>query len=235
MKLMVFIITMVLFSCKTPETKKHTPRMTQTVDTSKIYGYWEDQSPAKLNFSIATKGRVKSENMKTLLYEKWEIDGDSITFTVKSIGNKTSSTSQQSYKIAKLGNNEMVLITDNGRVFTYQKKLPTTNITIGQIIASPLLVEVNSRGVWHAHEGELGRVEVIDANGTILNNTRDYAILHTTDGDWMKQGDAYFSTTVTFKKSQSKNGKIIIYNNPGPGDGEEASRKEKIEIPIRFR
>jgi len=106
---------------------------------------------------------------------------------------------------------------------------PTVNIQANNKITSPQVIEVNSEGVWHAYEGELGTVQLIDNNGTELT----LGIL-SAKGEWMKSGPVMFSTELTFDSKKAKKGKLIIHNNPGDGDGDEAGTPISFEIPVIF-
>jgi len=70
---------------------------------------WLDTSEAKLNFTLLADGTAKSDNMTTLLYKKWRIEGDKIIFTIESIGNGSSSTDEEIYEIVKIDDKELIL------------------------------------------------------------------------------------------------------------------------------
>lgn len=84
-------------------------------------GSWQDLSPAKLDFTLYSDGTAKSDNMETLLYEFWTLDGDKITFTIKSIGNVTSSTNTVSYMVRSVSKEEMIL-NRNDYDYVYKRK-----------------------------------------------------------------------------------------------------------------
>jgi uncharacterized protein YrzB (UPF0473 family) len=84
-------------------------------------------------------------------------------------------------------------------------------------------------GVWHAHEGELGHVQLIDQQGNELAT----GILSTSE-DWMKSGSIIFQTVLEFNPEKYKKGYLTIHNNPGDGDGSEAGEKLSFKIPVRF-
>ncbi len=86
---------------------------------------------------------------------------------------------------------------------------------------------MNSQGVWYASEGELGWISLIDENGIELAK----GIL-SAEGEWMKSGPVMFSTILNFDPSNSEKGKLIIHNNPGDGDGDEAGTNINFEIPV---
>lgn len=79
------------------------------VDKNLIAGSWEDTSQAALHFTLFKDGTARSDNMKTLLYKKWSVKGDQITFTIESIGNQESSIDEDTYTIEKITKDEMVL------------------------------------------------------------------------------------------------------------------------------
>lgn len=110
-----------------------------------------------------------------------------------------------------------------------QTKYPTLNIKPNDQINSPIEIKVNSEGVWYASEGELGWIQLIDDKGNELAKGRLSA-----DGDWMKSGPVMFSTTLTFDSKNIKTGKLIVHNDPGEGDGDEAGESISFEIPIIF-
>lgn len=45
---------------------------------------------------------------------------------------------------------------------------PSVSINAYDVVSSPLDIQVNSMGIWSAHEGELGRIEVVDQEGNVL-------------------------------------------------------------------
>ena len=106
---------------------------------------------------------------------------------------------------------------------------PTVSINPHEIVKSPLHLSVNSMGVWHAHEGELGHVQLIDHQGNELAT----GILSTSE-DWMKSGSILFQTVLEFNPEKYKKGYLTIHNNPGDGDGSEVGEKLSFKIPVRF-
>jgi hypothetical protein len=107
---------------------------------------------------------------------------------------------------------------------------PSVSVNAYDVVTSPLEVQVNSMGVWHASEGELGRIEVIDHQGKLLC----MGFLTTTE-DWMKEGPVLFKTLLEFDPKHAEEGTLIICNNPGDGSGEEARESQQFEVPIRFK
>ena len=107
---------------------------------------------------------------------------------------------------------------------------PTVSVNPQDIIKSPLKLNVNSMGVWYAHEGELGHVQLLNQDG------KEIALgILTTSKDWMKSGPVQFETILVFDAKESEKGTLIIHNNPGDGDGDEAGVNHAFEIPIRFK
>jgi len=111
-------------------------------------------------------------------------------------------------------------------------KNPEVNVVPYQKITSPFEIKVDSKGIWIASEGELGIVTIVDENDNELG--KDIAILTSVDGNWMTSGSALFKTTLTFDAKDSKSGKLIFYNNPGEGEGDEAGISKSFEIPVKF-
>ena len=107
---------------------------------------------------------------------------------------------------------------------------PTVSVNPQDIIKSPLKLKVNSMGVWHASEGELGLVQLLNQDG----NEIALGIL-TTSENWMKSGPVQFETTLEFDAKESEKGTLIIHNNLGDGDSDEAGVNHSFEVPIRFR
>ena len=207
------------------------------IDKELLIGSWIDTSKYALHFTINSNGKAHSDNMKTLLYEKWRLDGNKITFTIKNIGNHTTTVSDETYEIKQLDREKLVL-TSKDITLKYQrkqKKQPTvTNIKPGQKITSPVKININSEGVWFASEGQLGTVEIIDEKGNVLNKKDDYGFLLIVSGNWMSSEPAIFEGKVTFNARGAKKGKIKIYSEPGEGEGVEAGVLYILEIPVTF-
>ena len=107
---------------------------------------------------------------------------------------------------------------------------PTVSVNPQDIIKSPLKLNVNSMGVWYAHEGELGHVQLLNQDG------KEIALgILTTSENWMKSGPVHFETTLVFDAKKSEKGTLIILNNPGSGDGDEAGEQHSFEVPVRFK
>ena len=107
---------------------------------------------------------------------------------------------------------------------------PTVSINPHEVVKSPLQLSVNSMGVWHAHEGELGIIQLIDSDGKEMA----YGIMSATE-EWIKSGPVQFKTTIGFDAKEVEKGTLIIHNNPGDGSGDEAGESHQFEVPIRFK
>jgi len=111
-------------------------------------------------------------------------------------------------------------------------KYPEISVIPNQKITSPLDIEVDSKGLWFASEGELGIVTIVDEENNELGT--NIAILTSVDGNWMISGSVLFKTTLIFDSKEAKSGKLIFHNNPGGGDGDEAGVSKSFEIPVKF-
>lgn len=98
------------------------------------------------------------------------------------------------------------------------------------IIKSQQDIHINSMGVWHAFEGELGYIELIDPQGERLA----MGIMSAT-GEWMTSGPVMYKTTLIFNPGNATHGTLLVHNNPGGGSGHEAGKALFFEIPVRFK
>ncbi len=98
---------------------------TSTIDTNLLIGSWEDQSESALNFSLLSDGTAQSDNMETLVYQRWEVKNNQLYLVAESIGNRVSSIDTMVYEIQQLDENQLVLKRDN-LVSTYKKASKTT-------------------------------------------------------------------------------------------------------------
>src|SRR5688572_32780096 len=80
-----------------------------TIDTSFLIGSWEDQSEKAVHFTLYADGTAQSDNMATLLYQKWNVKSNQLYLVSKSIGNGMSSIDTTMYEIQKLNENQMIL------------------------------------------------------------------------------------------------------------------------------
>lgn len=116
-----------LSSCKDKQktsdeslTNEKTIEQKSTINTEFLIGSWKDQSESALHFSLYADGIAKSDNMATLLYQKWHVENNQLYLTAKSIGNKSSSIGTDVYEIQKLDENQMILKA-GGMTFEYKK------------------------------------------------------------------------------------------------------------------
>ncbi|MDQ2178085.1 lipocalin family protein [Marinifilum sp. D714] len=79
------------------------------VNKQLLVGSWLDTSASQLHFSLLEDGTARSDNMATLLYQKWRVEGSKLILTVKSIGNGSSSIDEESYEIKTLTEEKLVL------------------------------------------------------------------------------------------------------------------------------
>ena len=86
-----------------------------TINKDLLVGSWLDSSEAALHFTMFEDGTARSDNMETLLYEKWRLEGDKLIITAKSIGNGSSSVGDDVYEIQELTDKKMIL--KNGEYF----------------------------------------------------------------------------------------------------------------------
>ncbi|MBU0925969.1 hypothetical protein KKG81_13875 [bacterium] len=107
--------------------------------------------------------------------------------------------------------------------------LPTVNIKDNDKLTSPALIKVNSQGVWLANEGSLGYIQLLDDQGNEIATN-----FLTTNENWMKEGPVNFSANLIFDAKGSKVGSLIIHNDPGSRDGDEAGENISFTIPVTF-
>jgi hypothetical protein len=86
-----------------------------------LIGSWLDTSERKLHFTLFKDGIARSDNMKTLLYRKWRIEGKNLILTEESIGDINSSILDYEYEIVLL--NDTTLVIKSGELIErYVKK-----------------------------------------------------------------------------------------------------------------
>lgn len=112
--LLLIIGILFTFSCKNENKgtsiNNVNPEIEQTtIENDLLVGSWKDNSEAALDFTLLKDGSARSDNMKTLLYKKWSVNGDQITFIIESIGNGTSSTDTETYTIEKLNKDQLII------------------------------------------------------------------------------------------------------------------------------
>lgn len=122
---LLLVIGIIMISCnnkKKTNNGNHQKTIEQksTINKELLIGSWNDQSSSALHFSLLLDGTAKSDNMETLLYQKWKVKGNQLYLTVKSIGNGNSSIDTEIYEIQKLDKNQMILKQGEFR-FEYKK------------------------------------------------------------------------------------------------------------------
>ncbi|WP_334058026.1 lipocalin family protein [Polaribacter sp. P097] len=100
---LLFVMLLLVLACQSTSIKNED-----------VLGAWIDLSDAKLNFTLLENGVARSDNMETLLYQNWELKGDSLILTMKSIGNGMSSIDKMAYKIEMPNSNKIILFTEYG-------------------------------------------------------------------------------------------------------------------------
>ena len=103
--------------------------------------------------------------------------------------------------------------------------LPTVNIKDNDKLTSPAVIKVNSQGIWFANEGSLGYIQLLDEQGNEIATT-----FLSTNENWMKEGPVNFSANLIFDAKASKVGMLVIHNDPGSGDGDEAGGKISLQF-----
>ncbi len=101
--------------------KEHFNHFSADINEELLLGSWLDTSESALHFSMFKDGTACSDNMATLLYEKWKLEGTNLILTVQSIGNGSSSTGEEVYEIQTLTEKKMSL-RNRESVFTFVKK-----------------------------------------------------------------------------------------------------------------
>ena len=122
-KIIIYLLLLIpMLSYSQQELKQENENLSakQTNNTKLLIGSWKDKSSAALHFSLLSDGSARSDNMKTLLYQKWSVKGNKLTLTIKSIGNGNSSVSEEVFDIYKLDEESLILKQDN-IVFEYSK------------------------------------------------------------------------------------------------------------------
>lgn len=89
--------------------KDHLNQFSTDIKAELLLGSWLDTSESALHFSLFQDGTARSDNMATLLYKKWRLEGTNLILTVKSIGNGSSSTGEEVYEIQALTEKKMTL------------------------------------------------------------------------------------------------------------------------------
>jgi hypothetical protein len=88
-----------------------------------LIGDWVEPVPGMEHevqgISLHENGTAASINMATLRYQRWRLEGDTLTLTGESIGNRTSSTFDEVYRVRSANEGRLELIDEQGqtRVF----------------------------------------------------------------------------------------------------------------------
>ncbi|MFL2622984.1 MAG: hypothetical protein ACJ0P6_00550 [Flavobacteriaceae bacterium] len=102
-------------------------------------------------------------------------------------------------------------------------QLSTVNIEPQDIINSPVEIIFNPMGMWGAFEGQIGDVQLFNANGKRL------AI-----GALTRSGPVVFTNTLKFNAEDSCGGLLVIPHEP-EGDFIKEHKLVTLEIPVRFK
>tara|TARA_Y200000002_G_scaffold216785_1_gene178864 strand:+ start:208 stop:591 length:384 start_codon:yes stop_codon:yes gene_type:complete len=102
-------------------------------------------------------------------------------------------------------------------------QLSTVNIEPQDIINSPVEIIFNPMGMWGAFEGQIGDVQLFNANGKRL------AI-----GALVRSGPVVFAKTLKFDANESCKGLLVIRHQP-EGDLIEEQKIVTLKIPVRFK
>ncbi|MBE9467055.1 MAG: hypothetical protein IMY72_01890 [Bacteroidetes bacterium] len=91
------------------------------IKKKQLIGSWLDTSESKLHFTLFKDGTARSDNMETLLYRKWRMEGNNLILTEESVGNGNTSIGDYEYEIVLL--NDKALSLKNGKsIERYVKK-----------------------------------------------------------------------------------------------------------------
>lgn len=122
--------------------------------------------------------------------------------------------------------NEEVSVSDNDKA-----NLITANVSVGEVISSPLTLSGEARGQWF-FEGSFP-IFLTNWDGLII-----YEGFASANGEWMTTEFVPFSTSITFTSPYQpgdpdfmKNGTLILKKD-NPSDLPELD--DALEIPIRF-
>ncbi|MDB5260208.1 MAG: hypothetical protein JWN37_439 [Candidatus Nomurabacteria bacterium] len=98
------------------------------------------------------------------------------------------------------------------------------NITVSQIVTSPLTIKGQARGTWYFEASF--PVELMDGNGKQITMKPAQA-----QGEWMTTDFVPFTVTLTFSKPTTATGTLILHKDNPSGD---PSRDDSLRIPVRF-
>lgn len=127
---LLLILPLLILSCKESQEKVEQKKVTHesTVFEKKLVGSWENTSPAALDFTLFSDGTARSDNMATLLYKQWYVEGNTLYLVAESVGNKTWSVDTTGYFIEQLDEGQMKL-KDKNRVLKYKRTTRSQNNT----------------------------------------------------------------------------------------------------------
>ncbi len=207
---------------------------------SQFVGAWIEPIPGNekdyQGFVLEKDGSAFSINSATINYRSWKLVNNQLVLEVYSYGNGTQSLAKETYKVLVVDENQLVLEKGKNKISytkNEQARYPTVNVEPYQKLVSPLLLKVNSKGVWSAIEGELGYVDLVNEEGVSLKKTTNLGILQTKE-DWMTGGNVLFETVINFTAKEGTKGKLIFYNNTGEGEGDEVGTPVSFEMPVIF-
>lgn len=102
-----------------------------------------------------------------------------------------------------------------------------TSLQPNDVISSPLKIDgyVNGGG-WIAFEGQVGTVNLLDANGRMISSS-----ILAVPGEWMKNPPINFETMMMFEKPQTEIGSLIFKSENPSGNPDN---NKEYTLPIRF-
>lgn len=103
--------------------------------------------------------------------------------------------------------------------------IKVVNLKPGDLVKSPLLVEGEARGTWFFEASF--PIRVLDSNGSQFGVGVAQA-----QGEWMTENFVPFKAKISFEKSNTERGTLVLEKDNPSGLPEHADR---FEIPIRFR
>jgi hypothetical protein len=132
---------------------------------------------------------------------------------------------QESYPPTCVTEDKRSFTQDIGNELTYTDLIQVDNPRPNQKIPSPLKITGKARGSWFFEASF--PVELFDSNGKSLGRTTAKA-----EGEWMTEEFVSFTAQISYTKSSTSKGKLIIKNANPSG----LPDKEKILImPVTFK
>lgn len=125
---LILMLPLLTLSCQKNQEKvdEKTVLNEFAITEGNLVGSWKDSSPAALDFTLFEDGTAKSDNMGTLLYKKWYLEGNTLYLIAKSVGNKNWSMDTTDYNIEHLDANQIKL-KDKNRILKYNRIIKTQN------------------------------------------------------------------------------------------------------------